>query len=107
MTHPGDTTTDEPSLTYAIGTFTALVGMPLVVFGIFAYLSFPENERLSWGALVVVYLVGTIPGLILGVRYLKTRKSKIGFGISYAFGCLGLLFVEGFLIGCFITDTCL
>lgn len=98
---------NEPSLRYAVGTFAALLGIPITAFGIAPYLSSLSSGQFSWVVAFIAYLTGTLPGVVLGVRYLSSRNTKIAFGISYAFVCIGLLFVEPLLISCFFRDVCL
>ena len=96
-----------PSLGYVIGTFFALLLIPLLSFGIAFFAYFHNYGKIEWGPQIIVFALGTIPGLILGVRYLKGMKSKIIFGISYIVSCFGLLFVERLMVACAVVGTCL
>ena|ERR1041384_147824 len=103
-----DASTKLPSVAYASATFVALLCIPIGVFAAAALWSLNQpTQQWTGGILAVAYLVGTAPGLVIGVRYLTTRGSKTVFGVLYAVACLGLLFAESLLIGCSVTNVCL
>jgi hypothetical protein len=103
-----DAAANTPSTRYAVLTFITLLGVPIAVFVIagFALLR-PGAQELGWAAIIIIYALATSPGLVLGTRYLDTRKTKIGFILGYPLACFSLMIVAWLMIGCALTNVCL
>jgi hypothetical protein len=103
-----DASTETPSVAYATATFVALLGIPVGIFAAATLWTLNQaTQQANWGLLTAAYVLGSGPGIVIGVRYLRTRRSKIAFGVLYPIACLGLLFAEGLLISCAVTNVCL
>ena len=97
-----------PSTRYAVLTFVALLAVPVLVFLVAGVTSAKaEVGSASWLQLILVYAVGTVPGVVLGVRYLDSPRSKAAFVTGYVLACAGLLVVESLAIGCWLSNVCL
>jgi len=103
-----DAAAKSPSAKYAVVTFVALLAVPVLVFLVAAIASAKAGSgSANWPQLILVYAVGTVPGVVLGARYLESRKSKAAFVTGYVLACAGLLVVESLAIGCWLTNVCL
>jgi len=103
-----DAAAKSPSAKYAVVTFVALLAVPALVFLVAGIASAKTGLRgANWLQLASIYAVGTAPGVVLGARYLESRKSKAAFVTGYVLACAGLLVVESLAIGCWLTNVCL
>ena len=97
-----------PSTRYAAVTFFTLIAVPALVFLVAGVASAKTGAAsTNWPQLILVYAVGTVPGLVLGARYLDSPRSKAAFVTGYVLACAGLLVVESLAIGCWLSDACL
>ena len=103
-----DAAANNPSTRYAVFTFIALLGVPIAVFvlGGLALLG-PNTPEPTFVALAAIYALATGPGMVLGTRYLDTRRTKIAFLAGYPLACLSLLIIAWLGIGCALTNVCL
>jgi FtsH-binding integral membrane protein len=96
------------SSSQAIGMYAILVGLPLLIAGLAsAYVYRASTHELGLWFSLLVYVVGTLPGIVLFRRFLVTRRSRIIFAFSYAGLSLLGMSVMAFWVGCIITDICL
>ena len=103
-----DASLRTPSTRSAAVTGLVLLATPIVVFGAAIYWNLKAGtDALGWPALVLMYVLGTLPGVVVGARYLETAKTKIAFAIAYLLVCTGVLFIESVTIGCWVTNVCL
>jgi len=103
-----DAAAKTPSARYAVVTFVILLAVPALVFLAAGALSAKTGTgSANWLQLILVYAVGTAPGLVLGVRYLDSQKAKAAFVTGYVLACAGLLVAESLAIGCWLTNVCL
>jgi len=88
--------------------FIALLGVPIIVFASISAITFMQGERSISGASALLgWLVGTVPGAIIGFRYYAIAFSKITFVVLYPILCAGLFYVEFLWSACAIGGSCL
>lgn len=95
-----DAAANNPTTRYAVLTFIALLGIPVAVF-VFSgvVLLRPMTPEPVSLAVVAIYALATAPGMVLGARYLDTRRAKIAFLIAYPVASLSLLIVSWLISG--------
>ncbi len=99
---------NTPSTRHAVVTALILLCVPVGVFGLSAYGALVAGfEQLNWAFLAIVYIVGVLPGLVLGIRYLSSTTARAAFAASYGLVCLGVFVAVSLAIGCILTDVCL
>src|SRR5512135_1276137 len=103
-----DATAKSHCARYAVLTFVTLLAVPVLVFLVAGVASANAGAgSANWPQFILVYAAGTVPGVVLGARYLHSRKSKAAFVTGYVLACAGLLVVESLAIGCWLTNVCL
>src|SRR5262245_5058110 len=103
-----DASVPEPSTRHAVSTFLLPIAVPLAVFALATFAMFKAGiTQPAWVPMLVVYALGTAPGLVLGVRYPASAKAKWTFGIAYLLVCAGILVAVLLVVGCWLTNVCL
>ena len=88
--------------------YLLLVGLPLAIAGVtsaYVYRA-PSHDPGLWFSLLA-YVVGTLPGIVLFLRFLVTRRARVIFGLSYAILSLLAMSAVTYAVGCLMTDICL
>lgn len=81
--------------------------VPAVIFALALILLHTFALTESTMALIIVYILGTTPGLMLSIRYPGRTAARLGIGFGYLVASAGLLFTESLIVGCWLTDICL
>jgi len=103
-----DASAHEPSTRSAVSTFILPLAVPVGVFALATFVMFKAGiTQVSWVPMLILYVIGTAPGLILGVRYPSSANAKWIFGIAYLVVCAAVLFTVSLAIGCLLTSVCL
>lgn len=103
-----DDAANTPSTRDAVLMFLTLFGIPIAVFVVagFVFLR-PGFQEPGWAQLTIIYALATSPGMVVGTRYVDTKKEKIQFLLAYPLACLSLLVVVWLMVGCWLTNVCL
>ena len=100
---------NDPTTPRAVSTFVSMLLIPIATFAIAGLATLKAGvAQVGLSQAVVIYALGTVPGLILGTRY---PGNNVGMKWLYALGyllvCAGLYFVMSLMLGCWVTDVCL
>ena len=103
-----DASVNTPSTRYALGTAIILLGVPIATFGVAVFATLKAGvTQPGWGLLLLIYAVGTVPGLIIGTRYPASATARVAFALGYVVVCVGMLLLLSLAIGCWVTNVCL
>lgn len=97
--------TENGTVRYPTAIFLALVGIPILVAGFssaYLYRSGTGDVDLRTG--LIIYLLGTVPGVVLYQRFV-TRRVLLAFG--YAALSFIVMASVGYTVGCITTNICL
>jgi hypothetical protein len=81
-----------------------MLAVPVIVFALAVKLA---DSDWSGVTMVIVYIVGTAPGLVLAASFPGGIAQRLGWSFGYLLGCAVLLFVVTLTVGCLLTDVCL
>jgi len=97
-----------PSTRHALSTFAFLLGVPVVTFCVATVWALKVSmTQPSWNFLLLIYAVGTLPGLVVGTRYPASAIAKTTFAVAYVVVSVGMLVATSLTLGCLLTDVCL
>src|SRR5690242_4010679 len=99
---------DTPSNRSALTAFGVMLAVPWITFGIAVYAAVKLGTEWAGYVLLAAYPIGTVPGLVVGARYLgKSNFTETPwFSLGYMLACVGVLAIQTLFVGCMVTNVC-